>query len=409
MEWLFNESVESTRVLDPVKGVTEQAADKGKASDDNTKLFDGGLPPQSDDDNKKKKNRRRGIIIAVIIIALIIAGVVVVRTRNGKKSAGSVETKHLSRGNIEQTVSADGVVISNKTTLIDNNSGAIVRRIYAPVGTSVGQGTALCLLQDSNSNRYTTVYANGSGTVTSVSAVIGAPANGLLFTIQDTNNLVIKLTIQPEDINKVRTGMTVTATTSATDDTKYHATISRVSIVADGTEDGNSALTTQERDTTDTSTAQSAQNAGADSDAASALSSSSSGGSSAALTSASSGSSGSSDSATYTAIAPVNGNISGLHIGLKTKNQIVTSHKEKVYNVPFDAVTKDKDGNNILLVVKTSKNKDGDTVKKLQALKVSLGAQSDTAVEVMGGGLTDDLTYVLSADEHHVGETVTVK
>lgn len=382
---------EPTKVLDPVTGGGLDSPEEGREETDETKLFDGGGLPEKPD-NKK---RRRGIIIAIIVAAIFIAGAVAARSRRTSNNVKSIETQTLSRGKIEQTVSADGTVISAKTTLIDNSSGMTVRRIYAPVGSSVGQGTALCLLQNTSTNRYTTVYSSATGTVTSVSAVVGAPASGLLFTIQDTNNLVVSLKIKPENINDVQAGMRVNITSSATDDTTFHATISRVSTVADGTEDGSTAVSTEEKETADTSS--NAQSAGADSEAASQLSG------------ASSSSSGSSSDTTYTAIAPVEGAISGLHIGLKTKNEIVTASKENVYTLPFDAITKNADGDNIIFVVRNGRNKQGERVKKLKALKVSLGVQSDTAVEVMAGGLKDGMTVALSADELHAGQTVTVK
>jgi len=58
------------------------------------------------------------------------------------------------------------------------------------------KGDRLCRLYDEKSDTWERVEATTSGTVTAISAQNGAPANGVLFTIEDTNSLRVVTNIR---------------------------------------------------------------------------------------------------------------------------------------------------------------------------------------------------------------------
>jgi multidrug resistance efflux pump len=77
-----------------------------------------------------------------------------------------------------------------------------------------------------------TIKAPISGTVTAVIAKEGAVGMGLLFVIEDTENLRITTRFRGYDIARIETGMEVTITSDATGNTVYNGTISRINPAA---------------------------------------------------------------------------------------------------------------------------------------------------------------------------------
>ncbi len=64
-----------------------------------------------------------------------------------------------------------------------------------------------------------TLTAQTSGTVTALNATVGSVCNGTVATIQDTENLVVDITISEDDVKNVELGMDCKITTDATEDT----------------------------------------------------------------------------------------------------------------------------------------------------------------------------------------------
>jgi multidrug resistance efflux pump len=77
-----------------------------------------------------------------------------------------------------------------------------------------------------------TIKAPISGTVTAVIAKEGAVGAGLLFVIEDTENLRITTRFREYDIARIETGIEVTITSDATGNAIYTGTISRINPAA---------------------------------------------------------------------------------------------------------------------------------------------------------------------------------
>ena len=76
-----------------------------------------------------------------------------------------------------------------------------------------------------------TLTAQTSGTVTALNATVGSTCEGTVATIQDTENLVVDITISEDDVKNVEIGMDCKITTDATEDT-IPGTLTQVSPTA---------------------------------------------------------------------------------------------------------------------------------------------------------------------------------
>ena len=114
---------------------------------------------------------------------------------------------------------------------VSNMTGIPVWDIDVSVGEWVEKGDRLCRLYDEKSDTWERVEATTSGTVTAISAQNGAPANGVLFTIEDTNSLRVVTNIKEADVGTVQPGMKVTIKTDATGDKEYTGTVQSLSLI----------------------------------------------------------------------------------------------------------------------------------------------------------------------------------
>ena len=76
------------------------------------------------------------------------------------------------------------------------------------------------------------IRSPANGVVTAVYAREGAVGMGLLFVIDDTDNLKITTSFREQDLGRVRTGMGVIITSDATGNAEYAGTISRINPAA---------------------------------------------------------------------------------------------------------------------------------------------------------------------------------
>lgn len=345
---------------------------------------------------RKKFTKKQIIFIIIgIIIALAVIGIVVSSYLKNHQPV-SVETTELQKGNIEQTISTDGTIVSGVTYQVINNSGVKVHNIYYGVGNGVYDGSLLAQLYDEDTKEWTNVYSNGTGIITGINAIVGQPANGILFIIQDPNDLVVKMHVSEDYINQISAGMTVRFTTEGTGDTQYTATIEKVSMVADSMTDGDSSVRIE------ASSDSSGSSGGTSSYDASGSSSAAAGSTDSGTSSSTSGST----KQTFTVTANVTSTISGLHIGMTTKNNIVTQTSTDAYYLPPDAITKDENNNYEIFVVNTDSDTKKSTVK---AVPVTIGVQSDTSVEVKGDNLSEGMEVVLNSTDLSDGQSVQVQ
>lgn len=184
-----------------------------------------------------------------------------------------------------------------------------------------------------------TITAPISGTVTVVDAKVGSPASGLLFVVEDTDNLTVKTKIKEYDIATIQEGMTAQVKSDATGENIFNGSVQKIFPAAVKAPDG----TTLEDGTVEFET--------------------------------------------LVGLTPPS---TGLRVGMNVRLGVVTGEKAGVYSVPFDAVTTDAEGQNILYIAKQQE----DGTMTAEQVPVTTGMETDFSLEVSGDQLTDGMQVI---------------
>lgn len=197
-----------------------------------------------------------------------------------------------------------------------------------------------------------TIKAPMSGTVTAVYAKEGANASGLMFVIEDTDNLKIVTKIKEYDIGKVKEGMSVIIKSDSTGEATFDGTIGKIEPTA-------------------------VKNTIGETDSSSDI-----------------------EFAAEVQVAVG----TDLKIGNNTRLKIVLEKKEGVFCVPYDAITTDEDGQKIIYVIM-----DGEKNLYLKKIAVTTGMETDFYVEVSNSELSQDVRVVNDASKVIDGMAVSLK
>ena len=177
------------------------------------------------------------------------------------------------------------------------------------------------------------VTAPISGTVTAVYAQVGSAGNGLMFVIEDTDDLVIRTSLKEYDITSVREGMPAVIRSDATGDTEFAGRVEKIYPTARKGENGQTL----------------------------------------------------SGSTEFPADVALTERGTGLRIGMNVRLGIITEQKEDVWAVPYDAVVTDAAGNAIVYVLRD----DGAGGQVAAAVPVTTGMETDFYLEVRSDGLQE--------------------
>lgn len=191
------------------------------------------------------------------------------------------------------------------------------------------------------------ITAPVAGTVTVSNAVEGTPANGILFTVEDMDNLIVNTEIQEYDVGQVAVGKKVIIKTDATGDTEIAGEVSRVAPAATASTQGTSSVT-------------------------------------------------------FAAEIKIIDHNPKLKIGMKARMNIILDEKSNVYAVPYDAVLHKADGSAYVLVAVKDEKKG--YVAKEQP--VQTGLENDISIEISGAGLSDGIKVVSSPENLKAGASL---
>lgn len=133
-----------------------------------------------------------------------------------------------------------------------------------------------------------TLTATMSGTVTALNATVGSVCSGTVATIQDTDALVVAVTIPADDVPNLKTGLSCVVTSDATGSTEIPGTLTQIDPVAN-------------------------------------------------------------DQGTFGAKVKISGGDSNLLIGVQAKVEIIIQQTDNVFTVPIDAVGTAEDGSSYVL------------------------------------------------------------
>lgn len=183
-----------------------------------------------------------------------------------------------------------------------------------------------------------TVTAPISGTVTAVYAEKGAQASGLLFIIEDTENLVVKTAVKELDVGKVKPDMKAEVKADATGERIFPGVVQTISPTAAKDANGKTVTSGNVEFETDVALEES----------------------------------------------------SDLRVGMNVRVNVVTEQKKDVWSAPFDAVISDASGQSIIYTVET----DGEGVSRAKSVPVTTGMETDFYVEISGEGLKDGMPII---------------
>lgn len=191
-----------------------------------------------------------------------------------------------------------------------------------------------------------TIVSPISGTVTAVYAKEGAPASGLMFVVEDTDNLLIKTSLREFEVGTVLEGMKAIIKADATGEKEFTGEVEKIYPTAKKNENGE----------TNTS-----------------------------------------GSIEFETDVALTGSNEGLRVGMNVRVNIETAKKDNVLIVPFDAVSTDAQGNNIVYVVRNGEGEEEAGRQFAKAVPVTIGMETDFSVEISGEGIEEGMEIITSS------------
>ena len=213
---------------------------------------------------------------------------------------------------------------------------------YANASTSTGEVSLRQLRADLEG---TEITAPAAGTVTAVYAEVGSSGAGLLFVIEDVDNLVVATSVKDYDVASVSTGMAVAIQSDSTGDQVYDGEVTSIAPTA-------------------------AKNAAGETDTSGDIS--------------------------FATDVAVTSQDTGLRIGMSVELDFVLDEALNALSVPYDAVYIDDQGQTCLLVLE--EGEDGEIL--LTELPVTTGLETDLDIAVEGDGLTEGVQVVTDPDRY---------
>lgn len=177
------------------------------------------------------------------------------------------------------------------------------------------------------------------GTITLVNAKENNSAAGLLFVIEDTDNLIVSTAIGEYDIASVKVGQDVVIKSDSTGDKEFAGTVSKIAPTAAKDANGNTA---------------------------------------------------SSSNVQFDTQVTLKDKNPDMKIGMNVRLTIKLNEKNDVFSVPYDAVVTDTDGSQCIYVIDSTQkdSKSKDTAKKI---KVEKGMETDMYIEIISTDLKDGM------------------
>lgn len=201
----------------------------------------------------------------------------------------------------------------------------------------------------------TQITAPCAGTVTAVYAEVGGSGAGLLFVIEDVDDLIVDTSVKSYDVGTVQEGMKVVVRSDATGDEEFEGVISRIAPTSTKDSQGQTA-------------------AGSD--------------------------------AVFVTEVAITGECTGLRIGMEAELDYVIGEESHVLAAPYDAVYTNENGQTCVLVAE--EQSDGRYL--IRAIEVRTGADDDLDIVITGDGVTEGIRVINEAESYLslLGQTVAV-
>nr|WP_320027049.1 HlyD family efflux transporter periplasmic adaptor subunit [uncultured Acetobacterium sp.] len=301
--------------------------------------------------------KKKGIILCVVIgVALLVGGGAYVYANSQKTSVISVKTSPLAKATLQNTISATGVVESYTKVKVSDTSNDNIEKLYVSVGQAVAKGDWLCQLYNKTDDSYSYVKASTGGTITAVNAVKGNPANGELFTIEDTNDLKVRGKVKEADLNHIHENMPVLVKADATGDKVFPGNLTKIAPTAIKSEATTTATTNK---------------------------------------------------AEFEVEVDLPSDATGLKIGMNTRLSIVSEERADVFCVPFEALVVDSAGQSSIYIAKENPVEQGSFT--VESIPVTTGLETDSLIEIAGDQLSAGMSVITQPQTVSPGTLVSVE
>lgn len=260
--------------------------------------------------------------------------------------ATAVETAYSAYQTAQANLQAANVSAQNQLESYRNN----LNSAYASANKAVSETSLRQLRADLDS---TEITAPTAGTVTAVYAEVGSSGSGLLFVIEDVNDLVVATSVKEYDVGSVQEGMKAIVSADAVKGKEIEGVVTSIAPTANKTKQG----------LTDTS-----------------------------------------GDAVFAAEVKITTQDSGLKIGMEAQLDYIIAQQERVLAVPYYAVYQNVSGQDCIIGV--LEQEDGTYL--LTEIPVTTGMDDDLDIVVSGEGVSEGLRVVTEADEyrHLLGQSL---
>ncbi len=231
---------------------------------------------------------------------------------------------------------------SAKTQLQSGKNSLSTAEINANMDSAI-----LSLAQLQEDLEETKIKAPAAGTVTGVYATVGASGAGLLFVIEDTDNLVVETSVKGYDVGTVKVSMPVAIKSDATGDEVFDGRITSIAPTSNKNAKG-------ETDTT--------------------------------------------GDVLFATEVEVLTKDTGLRIGMSVRLNYIIAQQQGVIYVPYDAIYENDNGEKCVLLAEQQQN----GKYKLRETKVTQGEENDIDVIITGDEIAPGIMVVTTPDKYLV-------
>ena len=243
--------------------------------------------------------------------------------------------------------SLDAAIASVETSLQSSENQLDAAKITAE---SARDTRDLTLEHLNESLADTVVTAPASGTITAVYATVGGAGSGLLFVIEDTEDLIVNTSVRSYDIATVQEGMAVSIRSDATGDAAFDGVITAIAPA-------------------------SMKNAAGDTDSTNEV---------------------------FETEVAVTSQDTGLRIGMSVRLNYILDSAEGVLAVPYDAIYTNAAGQSCVLGAQPRE----DGQYELVEIPVTTGIENDYEIAISGQGIEAGLYILNDPSSHAPGDVV---